>query len=304
MNKAKIAEKPAWAPNEAPLSRWVAFFIAGMVAMSFAQAIFLTIMELWKMDGVWTWLPGTLCPLLGFVLTYVLLGLLCKKICKTTLRELILGAGNEFDTKLCIKMCVGTAVGFALQFMVCAVLFPSPGATTQLNTIGAVPIIVNFVLCLALLWMQTTAEEILFRCPFLRAGGGDKLVPSARVALGGVVSCAIFMAMHGSNPEVTSQGDVVAVVTMLAGYLIAAVGMYVADVVYGSCLAGCAIHWANNFINFALVCQAGSAVESGSVFWTAGAVSGPAGLVGTICLFVPVVLIMVVDVRKRRAAVQ
>ena len=87
MNKAETAEKPAWAPNEAPLSRWVAFFIAGMVAMSFAQAIFLTIMELWKMDGAWTWLPGTLCPLLGFVLTYVLLGLLCKKICKTTLRE-------------------------------------------------------------------------------------------------------------------------------------------------------------------------------------------------------------------------
>ncbi len=301
MSKDKAAKKAAWAPNEAPLSRWVVFFIAGMVAMAFAQAIFMTILELWKMDGVWAWLPGTLCPLLGFVLTYVLLGLLSKKICKTSLRDLILGSGNGFDTKLCVKMCVGIVVGFALETAVCAVLFPGE-TTMQLNNIGTVPIIVNFVLCLALLWMQTTSEEILFRCAFLRAGGGDKLVLSAKVALGGIVSCAIFMMLHAGNPEVTSQNDAVLVLTMLASYLLAAVGMYVVDVVYGNCLAGCAIHWANNFISFALFCQAGSAVESGSVFWIAGTLSGPASLVGTICLFAPVVAIMVMDVCKRKIA--
>lgn len=302
MTKTKTANKPDWAPNEAPPSRWIGFFVAGMVAMSCAQAIFLTVMELWKMDGSWTWLPGTLCPLLGFALTYVLLGVLCKKICKTSLRELILGAGNEFDKKLCIKMCAAIAVGFVLEFAVCAVLFPNGDASTQLNSIGAVPIAVNLVLCLALLWMQTTAEEILFRCPFLRASGGNELAPSAKVALGGVLSCALFMVMHAANPEAASQGSPVLTVILLASYLVAAVGMYVADVVYGNCLAGCAIHWANNFINIALFCQAGSAVESGSVFWTTGDISAPASLVGTICLFVPVVVIMVVDARKRRAA--
>lgn len=302
MSKDKTAEKPGWAPNEAPAGRWVGFFFAGLVAMSCAQGIFQAIQGVWKMEGAWTWLPGTFCPLMGFVLTFFLLEALCKLICKTSVRDLVLGAGNELDRKLCIKLCVAVALGSALESAVCFVLFPDPSASTQLNSIGPVPIIVNLVLCVALLWMQTTSEEILFRCPFLRAGGGNDLAPSAKIVLWGFISCGIFMLLHASNPEVKAQTDIVAVVTALAGYLVAAVGMYVADVVYRTPLAGCAIHWMNNFISIALFCQAGSAVESGSVFWVTGAVSGPSSLVGTICLFVPVAVVMVVDVRRRKAS--
>ncbi len=301
MTKDQTADKPSWGPNDAPVGRWVGFFFAGLVAMSCAQAVFQLAERAWKMDGGWAWLPGTLCPLLGFVLSFALLALLSKKICRTSVRDLVIGAGKPFDKGLCLKMVAAVVVGMVLQVASCALLFPNPDATVQLNSIGVVPIIVNLVLCLGLLWIQTTSEEVLFRCPFLRAGGGNALAPSAKLAVWGVASCAVFMLMHVSNPEVLSQGDAWTVAAQLLGYLIAAVGMYVADVVYRTPLAGCAIHWANNFIAIALFCQAGTAVQSGSLFWVTGAVSGPASLVGTVALFIPVAVVMIVDVRRRRA---
>ena len=300
MSEKKTAEKPSWAPNEAPTGRWIGFFFAGLVAMSCAQGLLQYVKDLWTMDGAWSWLPGTLCPLLGFALTFVLLALLSSKICRTSVRDLVLGAGKPFDKRLCAKMVAATVVGLVLQAASVSILFPDPTATTQLNSIGVVPIVVNIVLCLGLLWMQTTSEEILFRCPFLRAGGGNGLEASAKLVAWGVASCAIFMLMHASNPEMRAQGDALTSAAMLVSYLIPAVGMYVADVVYRSPLAGCAIHWANNFVLIALFCQAGTAVESGSLFWTTGAISGIAGLVGTVFLFLPVAVVMVMDVRKRR----
>ncbi len=300
MSKDKSAEKPTWAPNEAPTGRWIGFFVAGLVAMSCAQGIFQVVQKYWKMDGVWAWLPDLLCPLLGFVLTFVLLALLCKGICKTSVRDLLLNTTGTFDKKLCVKMCLAIIVGTVLQAAVTSIFFPDPDATMEINSIGAVPIIVNLVLCVALLWMQTTSEEILFRCPFLRAGGGDKLAPSKKLILWGFISCAVFMLLHASNPEVKAQESPLLVVVTLAGYLIAAVGMYAADIVYQTPLAACAIHWMNNFINIAIFCQAGTAVESGSVFWITGSVNGPASLAGTVALFLPVVVLMVVDSRKKR----
>lgn len=300
MPKDKTAKKSSWAPNEAPTGRWVGFFFAGLVALSFAQWIFQSVVELWTMDGVWSWLPGTLCSLLGFVLTFVLLAVLSKKICRTSVRDLVLGAGKPFDKRLCVKMVAAIVVGFALQTAVVSVLFPDPTAEMQLNSIGPVPIAVNLVLCLGLLWMQTTSEEILFRCPFLRAGGGDELEPSAKLAVWGVASCAVFMLMHASNPEVMAQGDALTVVAMLACYLIPAAMMYAADVVYRNPLAGCAIHWVNNFVLLAFFGQAGTAVESGSLFWSTGSINALGSLVGTVCLFLPVLLVMVLDARRRR----
>lgn len=302
MSKEKSAEKRTWAPNEAPTGRWIGFFVAGLVAMSCAQGIFQAIQAIWKMDGAWAWLPGILCPLLGFALTYVLLALLCKAICKTSVRDLLLNACGSFDKKLCLKMCAAIIVGTVLEAVVLNIFFPDPSATMEINSIGLVPIIVNLALCLALLWMQTTSEEILFRCPFLRAGGGNKLEPGKKALLWAFISCAVFMLLHASNPEVKAQSSTLAVVITLAGYLVAAVGMYAADVVYRTPLAGCAIHWMNNFINIAVFCQAGTAVESGSVFWVTGSINGTASLVGTICLFVPVVVLMVVDSRKQKVA--
>lgn len=302
MHKDKTADKPTWAPNEAPASRWVGFFFAGFFAMTCIQLALMGIADIWKMDGAWAWLPGTLCPLASFALTFVCLALLSKKICRTSVRDLVLGAGNGLDRRLCVKLCAAVALGSALESAICPLLFPDPTASTQLNSIGPVPILVNLVLCVALLWMQTTTEEILFRCPFLRAGGGNEIAPSAKVAIWGFISYVVFMLIHGSNPEVKAQTELVAILCALGGYLVAAVGMYAADVVYRTPLAGCAIHWMNNFISIALFCQAGSAVESGSVFWVTGAVSGPSSFVGTICLFVPVVAVMAVDARKRKAA--
>ncbi len=163
------------------------------------------------------------------------------------------------------------------------------------------PFLVNLILCVSLLWMQTTAEEILFRCPLLRAAGGDKIAPTARVAVAGVFSCLLFMLVHFQNPKVGSQVDALLIAMIFSQYLIAAAGMYIADVVYGNCLASCAIHWANNFISIALVCQAGTAIQSGSIIWVSGVISAPSSLVSTICLFLPVVAVMIADMRKRKS---
>ena len=58
MSEKKTAEKPSWAPNEAPAGRWIGFFFAGLVAMGCAQGLFQCVKDLWTMDGAWSWLPG------------------------------------------------------------------------------------------------------------------------------------------------------------------------------------------------------------------------------------------------------
>lgn len=290
--------KPApWQPNEAPTGRWVGFFFASFGVMVFFGSIFGVVQELWHADGVWAWVPETVCGLMGFVFAFLFMAILSRAICKTTLRQLILGSAGKFNWGQAGKMIGAWAIGMLISIAYSSCIASSNG-TTELNSIGALPILVNFLICLAFVWMQTTVEEILMRCTFLRAVCGDKIGFSVKCVIWGIISSFVFMLMHGMNPEVLTQGNTLLVVTALATYLIAGLGMYFADVVYGNCLPGCAIHWINNFFIFIFITEANTAVQTGSLFVTTGSSDGVSSLISTILMYLPILVVLIIDARK------
>ena len=294
------AKAETWAPNEAPTSRWVGFFFACFGAMIIAEIPFSVIRILWKADGAWAWLPGTFTTLGGFALTFALQVLFLRLICKTSLRDLVLGAGEKIHWDQCGKMIGAWFAGLILNLIFSTFLMPN-GGITEFNSIGAVPIFVNFLLCLALVWMQTTSEEIVNRCIFLRATCGNKIRITVKSIVWGVVSTLLFMAMHCMNPEVLSQGGGAIGAMALASYFIAGFGMYMADAVYGNCMPGCVIHWINNFFLFVFFTQANSAVQSGSLFVSNGSMNGVSGFIGNIVLYIPIFVVLFIDARKKKA---
>ncbi len=288
-----------WAPNEAPVGRWVGFFFACFGAMIVGAIIVSVIHALWKAEGVWAWAPETVTSLLSFVITLILIAIFIRPILKTSLRQLIFGSSEKIEWAQAGKMIGAWFVGMILSMLVSTFLMPSGGETT-INSIGALPIFVNFLVCLAFVWMQTTTEEVMFRCTFLRAVCGDKISCTTKCIVWGIISSLLFMAMHGANPEVLTQATILSIVPALACYFIAGVGMYFADVVYGNCLPGCAIHWINNFILFVFFTDANSAMQSGSLFVSTNSTDGVSGLVSTVALYIPIAIVLFIDARKKK----
>lgn len=298
-NATKPESRPTWAPNEAPASRWALFFVLAYAGLFVANIPTSTANVLWKMDGSWYWLPNVFCTLLGFVFGFAIAAWLSRKILKTTLRELILGPEGTIDKRQCLRVMAAWAVGFALSYVVDAILGHS--GTTTLNPVGAFPVLVNFIICSAFVWVQTTWEEVVHRCVFIRATCGNNIRPTAKCLAWGIVSTLIFMSGHFLNPEVTSQTDVASIVMACLSYFVAGMGMYAADVVYGSCVPGCAIHWINNFVLFAVITQTGSAAESAALFFTRIDQSGAFGLLDTVVMYLPLCALFAYDWKKMHA---
>ncbi len=295
--------KHTWAPNEAPTSRWVGYFFACFGAMILGNIPFSVVTILWKADGEWAWLPGVISALGAFALTFVFQVLFLRLICKTSLRDLVLGVGGKVHWDQCGKMIGAWFVGLVLNIVYSTIIVPSNGVTT-INSIGAFPIFVNFIICLALVWMQTTSEEIMNRCLFLRATCGNKIRITTKCIVWGVISSLFFMSMHSMNPEVLTQSGAVIVALSLVSYFVAGMGMYLADAVYGNCMPGCCIHWINNFFLFVFFTEANSAVQSGSLFVSTGSMDGVSGCVGTILLYIPIFIVLFIDARKKKAQQQ
>lgn len=293
-----------WAPNEAPVGRWVGFFFAMVGAMIVVQIPFGVVAAFWKMNGVWAWLPNTLCTFLSFALSLVFAVILLRVIVKTTFHDFILGADGKVDWKNSGKILVAWFIGLALNAAVSTLVFPDTESALELNTIGLAPIVVNLIIAIIFVWAQTTFEEVMFRCTFLRATCGNAIRPTVKCIVWGIVASLMFMGMHGANPEVLSQMSAETVVLALATYFIFAMTVYVADIVYRNCMPGCVIHWINNFFLFVFVTGSGTALQTGSIFTTSGSSEAMTSLVGTIILYVPLYILMVHDARNRRAAIE
>ncbi len=299
MKKTKERKQTQLAPNEVPIKRWVAFFFAAMFAAIVAQTPTALILRGWSMPGVWYWMPDTFCTLLGFAISLLFAALLLRWICKTSLHDLVLGVGGKVDWKQCGKIAAAWIVGFFLTLSIDALLKLGTESTTTINPIGAVPIIVNFFICLLLVWTQTTWEEVLYRCVFLRATCKNNIRPTFTCIAAGAIATALFMLGHFANPEMTSQTTTALIVAGALSYFISGMAMYMADVVYGNCMPGCVIHWINNFVLFTFFTQTGSALDSGALFVSHEAQNGMSNLLGTIILYIPIVALLVYDARKR-----
>lgn len=292
--------RPTTIPNEVRVRRWVAFFFAALVATFAANYPVSALKAIWQMDGVWTWLPDTVTTFAGFVLAFLLSWVLLRLICKTSLRDLILGYGGKLDWAQCGKVAGFVLVGLVLS----TVIFTDLGSVS-LNEIGPLPILVCLLICLAFTWIQTTWEEIMFRCTFLRATCGNKIRASARCIVWGLVSSFVFMLGHMSNNEVTSQADVVDLVAGISCYFIAGLVLYFSDVALKNCMPGCIVHWVNNFWGFAILAQTGASFETGAIFVYSAPQNGVTNLLSVLVCYLPLAIFLIVEaVKNKRKAVE
>ena len=298
MTEDMVIEKPSNIPNEASVKRWVGFFFATAGAAFVAQAPFGIIAAFWKIEGTWSWLPEILCTLLGFAFSLLFATLLLRAICKTSLHDLILGYNGKINWSQCGKVAAAWIIGFAATWVVSIALSPEYLEVITLNDIGALPIFVNFLICVALIWAQTTFEEVLCRCTFLRAVCGNHIRPTVSCIVWGIIASLLFMSLHGLNKEVLSQVDPLFVVAALLTYFLAGISMYMADVVYKNCMPGCVIHWMNNFVLAVFFTQAGTSLESGALFCIPAEGNGVSSLLGTLLLYIPLIILLIVEAVK------
>lgn len=291
MAKDKATEAPTWAPNEAPTKRWVAFFVAAYFASELIRMAFGGLTSMLHLSGSWAWLPEVLDSFGGFAIAFLAICWLLRRICKTSMHDLVFGSTGKFDLRVAGLILVLWLIGAGIA------MYAIPGgggAESALNDIGIVPIAVNIVLALALVWMQTTWEEVIFRGVVLRGTCGDKLRPTVASIIGGVLLSLFFMSMHLANPEVTSQNSPLLVVAMASTYFISAFLWYMLDMVFGSCLPGCVIHWINNVTAMVLVSSPNSAIKSATIFVNASSMSGVSSLIEELVMYVPLFILCVV----------
>lgn len=299
MAKAEAQAQQTWAPNEAPAKRWLIFFVAAYLVGELIRGVFGNLTGMLNLTGSWAWLPEVLDSFGGFALSFLVQAYLLKLICKTTLHELIFGRTGKFDLRVAALVIGCWILGAVIASFV---LTPYEDSGTQLNTIGIVPIVVNIVLALALVWMQTTWEEVMFRGVVLRGTCGDHLRPTVKSIAGGVLVSLFFMSMHLLNPEVRSQTSALMLVAMASTYFISAFLWYMLDIVFGSCLPGCAIHFINNLAAMVLVSSSNSVIQSATILVNAGSMSGTGALIEELILCIPLLIVCIVMFVRRSKA--
>ncbi len=113
---------------------------------------------------------------------------------------------------------------------------------------------------LALVWVQTTAEELFFRGYLMQWVS----LASRRKVVIALASAVLFTVPHLSNPEVTSQLGLEALV-MSSIYFATGFGLGWVSAVSGTIELAVGAHWVNNVVSFLLVAPEQS-VATGSLF--------------------------------------
>ena len=116
------------------------------------------------------------------------------------------------------------------------------------------------VVVLALVWMQTTAEELYFRGYLMQ---WVSLLSRNKWGIA-VASGLLFTVPHLANPEVTSQGGLDALV-MSSIYFTTGFGLGWVSAVSGTIELAIGAHWINNVMSFLLVSPEES-VATGALF--------------------------------------
>lgn len=256
-------KKPERGPNEASLGSWVLFLICSIAAW---QAVTLVLGIAFRIAfGAPTaengWYTQMLPTLISFAIGLFLTCKFLRVFIKTSAKDFCFGAGNKPNVRHIALFAIAQIIGLVVITVPEIAL-----GRVELNPIGVAPIIINAIICLLLIWAQTSLEEFLFRGAFLRFACGNKLEITVKSVLCGVFSSALFMIGHLTNPEMLAQGDYLSYITGALAYFVPGFAMYFMALLYGNLLPGLAVHWANNFFLGVVVSQSGGALNSASIF--------------------------------------
>ena len=288
-----IAKKPAVGNNKASVGRWIGCFFILFAAYVVIQAIALSIARTIKIEGDFEWLPDTLGTFIGFGLLFFVSVFVIRKFMKTSFRDFVFGTEGKIDFKQIRTIFICWLIGMVLSMIIS---FATGEITAiNLNPMGIPAILLTLLMAIVFTWMQTSYEEIAFRGVFLRAACGDKIELTAKCVVFGIISSAIFMAMHLANPEMLSQQTALDVIAGASGYFLMGAIMYFVNVAFGNLMPGLFIHWINNFFAFAILTQEVSAVKTGAIFYQTGSSAGTGSFLSVVITYAPIIILIIVN---------
>ncbi len=286
-----VVKKKTVGNNVASFGRWFACFLICFAAY-FIVATFTTIFsKLVRVEGEFSWIPETLGAFIGFAILFLISVIVIKKFMKTKFRDFVFGTKGKFNPKLIGMLFLLWLLGFVLGEFYDLLIKHNP---ISINSIGLPSILITLVMAIALTWMQTSYEEIVFRGIPLRAVCGDKLKPTVKCVVMGVITSLMFMVMHLYNPEMLAQSTTIDIIAGASGYFLMGCMLYFINVAFNNLMPGLFIHWINNFYAFALVTQQVSAMKTGAIFIQDISPSGVESLLAVLVMYAPIIIFTIV----------
>ncbi|MCI6737083.1 MAG: CPBP family intramembrane metalloprotease [Intestinibacter sp.] len=288
-------ENKTWLPNECSKFRWIITAVVGYLLGHVFAVPWIICVEFLPIftEGSFFAPVAEIFNILGsFCLMFLGIVLAIKWIAKTSIHDFILGSNGSVNK----KQTATILALYALGIMISTIL--SIGQI-HLRNISINIFIINFVICLLLVWAQTSFEEFVFRGFFIRFICKDEIKMSVGTVIAGIVSSLIFMSLHLSNPEVLAQADI-QVYFAAASYFLAGASMFFVDIYFKSLAPGLAIHWLNNFLAFVFISSDISVGASPSLFVDTSELTGILMLLQVVLAYLPLYLYIAYKTFKKK----
>lgn len=288
----KKKEKQYIAPNECSTKRWIAVAAVGIIA-GFILA-FPALILAQKADIFMGIRYAEIFGHLGFVGLFAGIVLAIKFVGKTSMKDFILGVGGKVNKKECLTVMGLYALGFVIAYL----LVVKNIRVRDVNP-GEFAFLILFMLLTT--WLQTTYEELVFRGLFIRWACKNEVGFTKKAIIGAAISSVLFALMHVPNAEVTTQSGIRIVIGIL-NYAVPGLLMYIANLHFGSLVPGILIHWVNNFLLFTVIASDVTSMPVPTLLVDTTPHNAEWVLLSTLITYMPVLVYMFLDVRKKKAA--
>ena len=289
----KKKEKKYIAPNEASLKRWIGTFLMSILISAIPSAF----LNVFLKDRPGTFLGISYYSIfltLSSVVLYLSLAIAIKLVGKTSVKDFVLGVGGKVNKKECMTIAVLYVLGFILSYLLNL-------GSIHLRGVKAGEFVFLVVFMVLTTWTQTTWEEFIFRGFVARWICGNKLVFNKRTIIAAIVTSAAFAVSHAPNPEVTSQGGLRAVMAVTS-YAIPGLVCFLANLHFGTLLPGIIMHAINNTLLFTVIAEEVTAMPLPTLLVSTAPHTGEVMLALNIILYLPVLVYMILDARKKKMA--
>jgi membrane protease YdiL (CAAX protease family) len=289
----KKKEKKYIAPNEASLGRWIGALVVGTL-IGFAIAFVVALIFSGRIDNILGIELSRITLMLNFTPMFIGLVIAIKLVGKTSLKDFILGVGGKLNRKECLIVLVLSLISF---FM---------GLLTELGHIHMSGIsfgtfAASVLIMLAVIWMQTTYEELIFRGIFLRWIAKNDIGFNKKSILAAVVSSVLFALSHITNVEVTSLHGLEQI-AMVCAYAIPGMAFFLMSMYFGNLMPGIIMHWVNNFMLATLISGEVATIAMPTLLVTTTEHNGYMVLLSTLMTKIPFVAYILWDIRKKKKA--
>jgi membrane protease YdiL (CAAX protease family) len=289
----KTKEKKYIAPNECSFLRWLGVLLVSIL-INVVLAIPLSLLVL-NRTGTFLGVDYQLISnLLSFVALFWGLVIAIKVVGKTSLKDFVLGAGGKINKKECLTVLALSMCAYIINIL-------TELGHLHLRDISFATYAAGFLISLALIWMQTTWEELIFRGIFLRWISKNDIGFNKKSVLAAVISSALFALAHATNVEVTSLSGLERVV-MVCVYTIPGMAFYLMDLYFGNLMPGIIMHFVNNFLLSIMVSGEVASLSMPTLLVTTVDHNAYVMLLGVLMSKLPFVAYILWDIWKKKKA--